>query len=71
MRVSFVGLLAGLLSQFCEFFANLELVKLLLVGPIFDGRLSVIIAGFEETKIVVDPSHSAGEGISFVLSINP
>jgi hypothetical protein len=66
----FVGLLAGLLSQFAEFLANLGLAKLLLVGPIFEGSLRVIVAGFEETKIFIDPSHSGSEGISFVLSIN-
>jgi hypothetical protein len=66
----FIGLLVGLLSQFAEFFAKLELAKLLLVSLIVEGGLLVIVTCCEETKIFVDPSHSHGEGISFVLSIN-
>jgi hypothetical protein len=41
-----------------------------LVRPILESSIPVIVGGFEETKIVVDPSHSVGEGIVFVLSIN-
>jgi hypothetical protein len=66
----FISLLTGLLSQFTQFFENIELAKLLLVGLIFEGGLPVIVAGFEETMIFIDLSYSADEGISFVLSIN-
>jgi hypothetical protein len=66
----FVSLLAGLLSQFTEFIANLELAKLQRVGPIFKGGLPVIIASTEETTSFGNLSNSAGEGISRVLSIN-
>jgi hypothetical protein len=70
MLMIFVGLLPGPFSQFAESFANLELAKLQLVSPIVENGLLVIVVGFEQTKIFVDPSHSAGEGILFVPIIN-
>jgi hypothetical protein len=69
LYVIFVSLVANLLPQFGEFFANLELAKLPLVGPISQDGLPVIVIGFKETQIFVNPSHSIGEGIMFALSI--